>query len=303
MSSRIGDTGPHSGTGTGLSARQPESSVRWVILTVGNRPRSLADAFESLRTHSTGAIAIVDNGGGIEPLSGAELLTMPLNVGIPGGRDAAVRNWAEPIFAFLDDDAAVLGGWAKCLAERFEAESDLGAVCFRLVDEDGDTSRRHVPRMGRSGSDRPGDVGVFLGGACAIRRDAYIDAGGYWPDLWYGHEELDLSWRMIDRGWRIEYDPAARVFHPRTIVGRYAEGWWYTGRNRVMVARRNLPWAVAIVHVTVWLAGGVVRAEGLRHKWAYVRGWSHGWGTPVRRDPVSWRTVWKLSCLRRPPIL
>jgi GT2 family glycosyltransferase len=146
-------------------------------------------------------------------------------------------------------------------------------------------------------------VALFLGGACAIRRSAYEEAGGYWGELFYGHEELELAWRLIDRGWTIRYLPEATVFHPRTEVGRHADGWRMTGRNRVMIARRTLPWPIAIIHVAAWFVLGLVRAPGRGHRAAYVRGWWSGWSVPIDRRAIRWRTVWRLTRLGRPPIL
>ncbi len=125
-----------------------------------------------------------------------------------------------------------------------------------LVDQSGQTARRHTPRPGTGRHERSGTVVGFLGGACAMRRSSYLSAGGYWGDLFYGHEELELSWRLIDRGGLIQFLAEERVFHPRTPIGRHACGWWFTGRNRVWIARRTLPVPVAVVHALAWLIVG-----------------------------------------------
>jgi GT2 family glycosyltransferase len=205
--------------------------------------------------------------------------------------------------AFLDDDAVASPRLTTRLQSVFEADERLGAVALRLVDEQGETARRHVPHLGGRGADRSGDVALFLGGACAIRRDAYLDAGGYFVDLFYGHEELELAWRLVDRGWRIHYLADALVTHPRTEIGRHADGWRMTGRNRVAIARRTLPWPVAIVHVATWLLLGLWRAPGRAGRAAYLGGWWSGWSMAVDRRPIRWRTVWRLTRLGRPPVV
>jgi hypothetical protein len=63
---------------------------------------------------------------------------------------------------------------------------------------------------------------LFLGGACALRREAYDSVGGYFTELFYGHEELELSWRLIDAGWMIEYLDDVRVTHPKTDISRHS---------------------------------------------------------------------------------
>ena len=93
------------------------------------------------------------------------------------------------------------------------------------------------------------------------------------------------------------------VFHPRTTIERHAEGWKLTGRNRVWIARRTLPWPIAIVHVTTWLVLGALRAPRGEARRSYLAGWWSGWSADIDRRPIRWRTVWRLTRLGRPPII
>src|SRR4029077_14967264 len=100
------------------------------------------------------------------------------------------------------------------LAGRFAADPSLAVLSMQVVDPDGGPGARwHVPRLRAGDPERSSVVTTFLGGACAIRRSAYLEAGGL-PDLFfYGHEETDLAWRLMDRGYRLEYDATARMCH------------------------------------------------------------------------------------------
>lgn len=277
--------------------------VVWVVLTRGDRREPLDRAIESV---GASAALVVANGVpgvdlGLPPA--CRLVTNETNVGVPAGRDLGLRATTELVVGFLDDDAVAARGIADDITAAFDRDPRLGAVALRLVDEDGRTARRHVPRFGGRDPERGGDVALFLGGACAIRREAYDDVGGYFTDLFYGHEEVELCWRLVDRGWTIRYLPGATVFHPRTDIGRHPDGWSMTGRNRVWIARRTLPWPVAVVHVMAWLGLGLVRAPGRANRTAYLRGWWSGWSQPVERRPIGWRAVWRLTRLGRPPVL
>lgn len=281
-------------------------TLTWAILTMGDRPDALSAAIASVREHCdpTSRLLVVSNGGPpeIEGVGPAELVVLPENVGVPAGRDIAARHAATDVVGFLDDDARLTRGAEAHVAEAFAGAADVAAVAMRLVDELGETARRHVPRVGNRGVTRRGPTVNFLGGACAVRRSAYLAVGGYWHDLWYGHEELDLAWRLLDAGWSVVYEPAAVVEHPRTDIARHETGWYRTGRNRVLVARRNLPVPVLIAHTVLWLVAGAWRApRGTRR--SYLRGWSSGWSAPVDRRPISWRTVWQLARLGRPPVV
>ena len=281
------------------------ADLDWVLLTMGNRATDVAHAVESIRADGVGAdrIHLVVNSDqpDVRAPDGCVVITPGQNLGVPGGRDVGLAESSNAIVGFLDDDAVLPAGATKRIEAAFAARPELGAVSLRLVDEAGETARRHVPRRGGADADESGDVSVFLGGACAIRRSAYLDVGGYFTELHYGHEELELCWRLIDRGWVVEYLADVEVFHPRTDISRHEDGWRLTARNRVWIARRTLPIPIAAVHVIAWLVLGLRRApSGCRS--AYLRGWLSGWRGRVGRSPIRWSTVWRLRSLGRMPI-
>lgn len=282
------------------SETSDDPRIKWVVLTMGDRPTALEAATASL---PAGSCLVVANGAGELAVAGdVRVLSLPENLGIPGGRHAGLRHADASIVGFLDDDAELRGD-ASRIAGTFDADPALGAVALRLVDENGDTARRHVPRLGGRHPEASGDVALFLGGACAIRRDAYEQVGGYFTDLFYGHEEVELCWRLVDAGWSIRYLADVEVFHPKTSIERHPDGWELTGRNRVLIARRTLPWPVAFVHVGLWLALGLRRAPKGECRRRYLAGWKRGWRMDVDRAPISWRGVIRLTRLGRPPIV
>lgn len=282
-------------------AEEASNALVWVVLTMGDRTTALADAVASLS--AADLLVVVNGADGANVPSGADAVFLPVNVGVPAGRDHGVQRTTASVIAFLDDDAVAPPGVSERIRDEFAADPQLGAVSLRLVDEDSVTARRHVPRPGGRNSRRSGEVALFLGGACAIRRAAYEEVGGYFGDLFYGHEELELSWRLIDHGWSIRYLADVEVFHPNTKIERHPQGWEFTGRNRVWIARRTLPWPVAIVHVTAWFVLGVLRAPRGESRKRYIAGWRSGWSGRLDRRPIRWRTVWRLARLGRPPIL
>lgn len=282
--------------------------ITWIVLTMGDRAAPLGAALDSIRSQRTpGRIVLVLNGASdLEALEDADVQIVRLgrNAGIPGGRDRGVRASDTDIVAFLDDDAILLDPTSNDrIQTAFDDDDELGALSFRIIDEVGCTHRRHVPRVGDRSASRSGPAATFLGGACALRRTAYEAAGGYWADLFYAHEELDLSWRLVDRGHHIRYAADITVRHPATDIARHPDGWYRTGRNRVMVARRNLPWVVAAVHVSFWWLVGVLRSPDAACREAYRRGWRAGWTEAVDRHPIRWATVLRLSRAGRPPVI
>lgn len=287
--------------------------MQWVVLTLGDRPVEVRAALKSVVAQSAeqiqdalGATIVLANGCAspdVTDIPDVRVATTDQNLGVPGGRHAAIQLSYSDVVGFLDDDAILSAGANERIFAAFASTPDLGAVALRLVDEDGNTARRHHPRVGDRPLKESREVTLFLGGACALRREAYDSVGGYFTELFYGHEELELSWRLIDAGWKIEHLDDVRVSHPKSDISRHSDGWRLTGRNRVWIARRTLPRLIAFVHVSTWLVGGMIRAPRGACRRAYLDGWFDGWRKPIKRRPIRWATVWKLTRLGRPPLI
>lgn len=289
--------------------------VAVVILTQGDRPRPLLDAIRSVcaQRDVEVEVVVVWNGVPIESTDGdADTLRLDgadhhvhlaVNVGIPAGRNAGAKASTAPLLFFLDDDAELLDeSTLVTVAALFLSRPDLGAVSLKIVDERGETAQRHVPRWGRRSADRAGEVTSFLGGATAVRRAAFEDAGGYEDAFFYSLEETDLAWRLLDQGWTIWYAADLRLRHPRTSPARHSQAARRTARNRVWLVYRSLPLPLAVTYLLNWFVIAVVRAP--RSIRSVAGGYREGWRTRIGpRQPLRWRTVWRLTCLGRPPIV
>jgi GT2 family glycosyltransferase len=283
-------------------------SVGCVILTMADRPDDLRRAVASVaaqRGIAVDCLVVVNAADALEPPPGARVLGAGRNLGIPEGRNVGAREVAGDLVAFLDDDAWIVGDdmFARA-AERFAAEPDLGIVSLRIIDPDGrPTARRHVPRL-RVGDPAVGsEVTTFLGGACIVRRAVFDQVGWLPGDFEYAHEETSLAWRALDAGWRIRYAGDLAIHHPATPPGRHARYHHLTARNRVLLARRHLPWAVAAAYLSLWTAATLLRA-GRDGVVPSLQGFADGFRHPRgERRPISWRTVAHMTRLGRPPIL
>ena len=283
-----------------------EPRVSWILLTMGNRPSELAAALESIRSSAgdvSTEIVVVANGATapVEVPADVELVTLDENRGVPGGRNAGAARATGEILAFLDDDAEIVTpDLADRLVSAFEADPALAVVSMRITDpEQGRTARRHVPRIGGDPLES-GPVTAFLGGASAVRADAFRSVGGLPDDFFYALEETDLGWRLLDAGWNLRYDADMVVEHPWTVIERHDFAERLTARNRVLVARRRLPWLLAPVYVLVWAAITAVRTRRMGSWWQGTR---EGMAMAVERRPMRWRTVLRMTRLGRPPVI
>ncbi|MEU4209939.1 glycosyltransferase [Streptomyces sp. NPDC026206] len=290
--------------------RHPRVGV--AILTMGNRPQELQTLLESVAKQDAAPtrVVVVGNGSPLPPLpDGVAGIELPENVGISGGRNVALRALQEAggvdVVVDLDDDGCLISPdvFAR-IQTLYEQDAQLGVVSFRIADETGHTQRRHVPRLRASDPMRRGLVTSFLGGGHALSMPMLRQIGGWPEEFFYAHEETDLAWRALDAGWKVLYEPALVLQHPRTLPTRHAVYHRMVARNRVWLAKRHLPAVLAPVYLGVWTLLTLARTRSPAGLMAWAGGFLEGVRTPCgRRRPIRWATVWQMTTLGRPPIV
>lgn len=297
---------------TAVNSTSPK--VGAVIITMGNRPEELRALIDSVAKQDGDPvqIAVVGNGSPVpEVPEGVRTTELPENLGIPGGRNVGIEMFGPAgrevdILLFLDDDGLLARtDTAELCREAFTADPELGIVSFRIADPDtGETQRRHVPRLRASDPMRSSRVTTFLGGANAVRTRVFADAGLLPADFFYAHEETDLAWRALNAGWQIDYRSDMVLYHPTTAPSRHAVYHRMVARNRVWLARRNLPLPLVPVYLGVWLLLTLLRRPSGPALKAWFGGFKEGWTSSAGpRRPMKWRTVWRLTRLGRPPVI
>jgi GT2 family glycosyltransferase len=280
-----------------------------IVLTEGRRPEDLNRALESLRGQQEVDVDIVVVGNGWKPEglpSGVRSVELRENLGVPGGRNAGVSEVEGELLLFLDDDARFLDEDAlERVGQMFAADESLGAVSPRIEDPDGRQAPRYwVPRVRVGDRTRSSDVTVMSEGAVVVRRRAFEQAGGWPGHFLHFHEGIDLSWRMLDAGYRIWYAGDVVALHPAPVGKKAGQFRYMTSRNRVWVARRNLPLAVAAAHVGVWFLRTAAGVRSRREAQDALRGYRDGLRQPAgERRPVGWSTIWRMTRTGRPPIV
>ncbi|WP_344297250.1 glycosyltransferase family 2 protein [Agromyces neolithicus] len=281
---------------------------------MGTRPDDLARGIRSVLDQRGVATDVVCVGNGWDPASadpplpaGVKTLHLPENLGIPAGRNRGVPEVGGVVLFFLDDDAFLpsdtfLADGCRMLADRPE----LGLIQPRVVDPSGLASpRRWIPRIRKGDATHSSPVFSCWEGAVLMPRDVFDAAGGWADTFFYAHEGIELAWRVWDAGHVAWYAGDLEAGHP--VIDQTRHDYYYrlNARNRVWLARRNLPTVLVPLYVGSWTAIQVLRwARNPSALKAWFGGWRAGWREhPGERRPMSWRTVWRMTRAGRPPIV
>jgi mycofactocin system glycosyltransferase len=224
-----------------------------VVIPVRDRPRQLADCLAALGGgHPT---LVVDDGSRdphavaeVVAETGAKLIQRVENGGPGAARNTALAHVDTELVAFLDSDCRPPDAWIEKLAGHF-ADPLVVAVAPRVIARPraggiaGGYARVRGPldlgdRPGLVAPGRP--IGHVPTAALLVRRRALAaDGSAFTESLRYG-EDVDLVWRLHDRGGRIRYEPAVRVGHdePRRLPDLLARRYRY-GTSAGPLARRH----------------------------------------------------------------
>jgi GT2 family glycosyltransferase len=171
---------------------------------------------------------------------------------LPLSRRIGVQASTGEVIAFLDDDAYADPEWLRYLALAYEpgiggvggqARNGQPGETTQGLDEIGQLLPNGVV-LGNFAAD-PGhdlDVDHIIGCNMSFRREALADSGGIpaWPaGVSSLREDLFLSLRVRDAGWRLRFTPRAGVFHvgaPQVRGRRFDLRYDFTGvRNHLFV--------------------------------------------------------------------
>ncbi len=174
----------------------------------------------------------------------------PENPGVARGRNFAISHSSAPFLIMLDDDAEM--GNKDCLVNLYEEFNtsktyrETAIISFKvLYYENGQMQVNAFPHKNFRDYCNKNffETYYYAGGAHAIRRDAFHHAGKYPEDFFYGMEEYDLSYRILDAGYSIVYSDRIVMRHKESPLGRKTkkEKLVMLWLNKSKVAWRYLP--------------------------------------------------------------
>lgn len=255
-----------------------DPSLLTVVIPVRDRPGQLARALaplHGLRTivvddasHDPSAVAAVASD------HGAEVVTLTVNVGPAGARNAGLRHVRTPYVAFVDSDVQVDAATLLRLARHF-ADDRVALVGPRVRGRARSPRPRWFERFDeqvssldlgtRACSVRPGAAVAWLPSACLVGRTDRL-GDGFADDMRVG-EDVDLVWRLVNDGALVRYDPSEIAHHDTraTVRGWLGRKFCYGTSGAGLAARHGNTLAPAVLTPTMAVTAWAVLA---RRRWS-----------------------------------
>jgi mycofactocin system glycosyltransferase len=256
------------GRASSVSApRVDTASVTYVIPTYG-RPLALDRLLASIGADQQ-VIVVDDHSSDPDTISAvtaahnANLIRLPVNLGPAEARNAGLRLVTTPYVVFVDTDAVVSPDTVPTLLAHF-ADPRVALAAPRVLGLPEGAQATWISRYedARSSLDlgtepaavSPRSAVSWVSSTFLLARvDALEDGFGSGMRV---AEDVDLVWRLADRGWRIRYEPAATVWHehrstPRAWLSR--KTFYGTGAHALAMRHPHnispavlAPWSAAV---------------------------------------------------------
>jgi len=243
-----------------------------VVVMTRNRREQLLRALGRLRELSGPVpVVVVDNGSDDgtpdavrRDFPAVTVVALRENRGAVA-RTVGVRLARTPYVAFSDDDSWWAPGALKTAADHLDQVPGLGLVAARTLvgpQERPDPLSAVLaasPLGTEPGLPGPRVLG-FLACAAVVRRDAYLQVGGFHPVVFFLGEETVLAQDLATAGWRLCYvDDVVAHHHPRPA----ADGADAAGLAR-QAARDRLQLRNALLSAWLRRPAGIAAAQTWR---------------------------------------
>lgn len=246
-----------------------------IVILNWNGVKLFPDFLPSLIEHSQGdniELIVADNGSTDDSLAFLEknfpsvtLLDLKTNYGFAKGYNVALEQIDADYFVLVNSDVKVSENWIQPCIQHFESDKTVAAVQPKILSynqpeyfEYAGAAGGFIDQFGYpfcrgrildkvekdEGQYQTPDEIFWASGACMfVRAKAFQSAGGLDPLFWAHMEEIDLCWRLKNRGLKIMYEPQSVIYHlgggslsygdPRKVYLNF--------RNNLYMLYKNLP--------------------------------------------------------------
>ncbi len=194
-----------------------------------------------------------------------KLLPLDMNYGFAEGYNKALKLSSSDYFLLLNSDVEVTENWLDPLIKTMDNNPLIGACQPKILSLNKPVEFEYA---GASGGfidhygypfcrgriinfqeedlgqyDNPISVFWTSGAAMLIRGKLWHESGGFDPDFWAHMEEIDLCWRLKNRGYQMVVIPESKVFHlgGGSLAYGSPQKIYLNFRNNLFLLYKNLP--------------------------------------------------------------
>ena len=289
------------------SIKAPSGVDATIVITTKDRKEALRTAVESALEQTADAeVLVVDDGSsdGTAAMIREEYPCVRLHreetsAGLIVRRNQAAQLANGSIIFSIDDDAEFSTPYVVEQTLDDFTDPCIGAVAIPYVDvQKGPTIKQQAPD-----DERVFCTAAYRGTAHALRRDVFLQLGGYREHYVHQGEEMDYCIRMLDAGYAVRLGTADVIHHHESPHRSFERMDYYGRRNEILFHWQNTPQP----YLPVYLATGIVntiRTALPRGRYEhFLRGMGAGYRDCFtyrdKRDPVEEATFDLYQKLRR----
>lgn len=286
-------------------------SISLIIITY-NRPDDLLDLLQSLSMEQDFSalkeVLVLNNASTVSyqepeafinanPGLKINYIVSPENLGVSRGRNKLMSLASGDLLLVLDDDILFhqhtsLSYISSVFQKPFFKDANTGIITFKVIYYETKEQQQTALPHKRFDEYRHRDMfltSYFTGCSHVLRREVLDKTGLYPVDFFYGMEEYDLSYRVINAGYSLGYDAGITFEHKESPKGRQpnyqklASQWV----NKSKVARRYLPFRYYLTTMFGWSIEYIKKAGG--HWGVFLQSWRQAIkaGFKEKRNPVN----------------
>jgi N-acetylglucosaminyl-diphospho-decaprenol L-rhamnosyltransferase len=278
------------------------------IVVTHDSARVLEGCVAALRAAGAG-ILVIDNASADGSVALAESLGVKVvpsmrNEGYGRGNNLGIDIADTPYVLVVNPDVAVEPGAVAALIEVAERHPDAGIVAPQIVEPSGRVFFQPQSLLASVLTNPAGKLAIpedeacvpFVSGACLlIRREIFLDIGGFDTEIFLFYEDDDLCRRMMDADHAVIYAPQAVVRHRRgkssaSRPGRIFTARWHLAWSRCYVSRKyGLPDPALKLIIFNWPKGALAWLVFNRRLAERYLGTAYG----------AWAFMWNTTALER----
>jgi len=157
------------------------------------------------------------------------------------------KDWLQPMVNLAISDKKIGAIQPKILDYNYQAKFEYAGACGGFIDKFGfPYCRGRIFETIEEDQGQYDDIKQIFwatGAAMFIKAELYHELGGLDEDFFAHMEEIDLCWRLQNKGYKIMVCPESKVYHVGggTLKKTNPQKTYYNFRNGLILLIKNLP--------------------------------------------------------------